>query len=58
MTRVAVVGAAGRMGKTLIQAVAVSRPVRRKDLAAIEDIRRWRCNAFGNQLVALMKSLR
>lgn len=46
------------LNKNLIQAIAVSRPVRRNDLAAIEDIRRWRCNAFGNELVALMKSLR
>ena len=46
------------LNKTLIQAIAVTRPVRRKDLAAIEDIRRWRCHAFGPDLVALMKARR
>jgi ribonuclease D len=46
------------LNKTLIQAIAVARPQRRQELAAIPDIRRWRCNAFGRELVALMKTLR
>ncbi len=46
------------LNKTLIQAIAVSKPQRHKDLAAIEDIRRWRCQAFGPELVSLLKSLR
>ena len=45
------------LNKNLIQALAVAKPDRQKDLAAIEDIRRWRCRAFGRELVALMKSL-
>jgi ribonuclease D len=46
------------LNKTLIQAIAVARPQRRQDLAAVPDIRRWRCNAFGRELVALMKASR
>ena len=46
------------LNKNLIQALAIAKPDRQKDLAAIEDIRRWRCRAFGRELVALMKSLR
>ncbi|MBL0715474.1 MAG: HRDC domain-containing protein, partial [Desulfosarcina sp.] len=46
------------LNKTLIQAIAILRPERRQDLAALEDIRRWRCKAFGQELVALMKSFR
>jgi ribonuclease D len=46
------------LNKTLIQAIAVSRPERLKDLGAIEDIRRWRCRAFGSELIALMQSMR
>ncbi len=46
------------LNKTLIQAIAVAKPINRKDLAAIVDIRRWRCQAFGAELVNLMKTLR
>ncbi len=46
------------LNKTLIQAIAVSKPQRRKDLAAIADIRQWRCQAFGPELLSLMKTLR
>ncbi len=46
------------LNKTLIQAIAVARPERRKNLAAIPDIRRWRCQAFGTELLALMKCQR
>jgi ribonuclease D len=46
------------LNKNLIQAIAIAKPERHKDLAAIEDIRRWRCQAFGRELVTLMKSSR
>ncbi len=46
------------LNKTLIQAIAVAKPQNRKDLGAIADIRRWRRQAFGAELVSLMKSLR
>ena len=46
------------LSKNLIQAVAIAKPQRQKDLAAIDDIRRWRCKVFGRELVSLMKSLR
>lgn len=46
------------LNKNLIQAIAIAKPERHKDLAAIEDMRRWRCQAFGRDLVTLMKSSR
>ncbi len=46
------------LNKTLIQAIAVAQPRNQKDLGAIADIRRWRRQAFGAELVRLMKSLR
>lgn len=46
------------LNKNLIQAIAIAKPERHKDLAVIEDIRRWRCQAFGRELVSLMKSSR
>jgi ribonuclease D len=46
------------LNKTLIQAIAVAKPRNPKDLAAIADIRRWRCKAFGSELVNLMKTIR
>ncbi len=46
------------LNKTLIQAIAVTRPEHGKNLAAIPDIRRWRCQAFGTELLALMKCQR
>ncbi|MDJ0855602.1 MAG: HRDC domain-containing protein [Desulfobacterales bacterium] len=46
------------LNKTLIQAIAVVKPQNRKDLAAIADMRRWRTQAFGTELVNLMQTLR
>ncbi len=46
------------LNKMLIQAIAVAKPRSQKDLATIADIRRWRCKAFGPELVNLMKTLR
>jgi len=46
------------LNKTLIQAIAVQRPVNLEMLAAIPDIRRWRCRTFGREIVSQIEPCR
>ena len=40
------------LNKTLIQSIAANQPASLEMLAAIPDIRRWRCRAFGREILA------
>jgi ribonuclease D len=46
------------LNKTLIQAIAVQRPENIEMLALIPDIRRWRCRAFGREIVSQLEPRR